>query len=445
MTSAAHPVDAALSPGRAAAEALQHVLVMYAGAIALPLVVGAALKLPRDQVAWLTSASPVACGLATLVQCLGFWRFGIRLPVVMGVTLASLAPVASLSAGAAPIATFFGAVIAAGILAIAVAPFAGRLVRYFSPLVTGSIVVVIGLTLLRTGMDASSGFGAKSLGAAESVVVVALVVATILVARKLFEGVVASLAVLIGLAVGYACAVAFGAIEWGSVRDADWLAPVSLFRFGPPVFEPTSIVALCVVTLVVMVESTGMFLALGDICGRAQGPSDIARGLSGVGLGSILAGVVGAFPLAPMAQNIGLVALSDARSRWATAGAGVLLVALGFVPKLSALVASLPASVTGATALLLSGMVAATGVRILSRADLRSRDNQIVIALSLAAGMIPMVSPTLFAVAPKWSAPLFNSGITLAAVSAVLLNVLFNGTGTSASRASRLRGAETEP
>jgi NCS2 family nucleobase:cation symporter-2 len=161
-------------------------------------------------------------------------------------------------------------------------------------------------------------------------------------------------------------------------------------------------------------------------------------------LGTIFAGFLGAFPLAPMAQNVGLVALSDARSRWVAAGAGAILMALGFVPKLAAVAASLPSSVTAAVALVLFGLVTATGVRILARADLRSRDNLIVIALSITAGMIPLVAPTFFAVAPKWSAPVFNSGITLAAVSAVLLNVFFNGAGAAASADSRLRGAETE-
>ena len=445
MITAAHPVDAPLSPGRMAAEALQHVLVMYGNAMVLPLVVGGALKLPRDQVALLASTGLVASGLATLIQSVGLWRFGIRMPIVMGLSLASLAPIASLSAAGATIAGFFGATIAAGVFAIAAAPFASRLVRYFPPVVTGSIVIVIGITLLRTGIDASSTLGAKSFGDPENLAVAALVLATILVARKVFDGVVASLAVLIGLVVGYFGAIALGSVEFGVVRDASWLALVQPFSFGAPAFEPATVASLCVVSLVVMIESAGMFLGLGDICGRVVGRPEVARGLAGTGLGTVIAGVLGAFPLVPLAQNVGLVALSEIRSRWAAAAAGAMLLALGIVPKLGALAASLPSSVTGAAALVLFGLVAATGVRILARAELRSRENLIVIALTLTAGMIPWMAPTFFAVAPKWSAPVFNSGITLAAVTAVLLNVLFNGADASSSAGSPLRSAETEP
>jgi NCS2 family nucleobase:cation symporter-2 len=442
VTTSAHPVDAALSPARTAAAALQHVLVMYAGAVAVPLVVGGALRLPRDQIAFLASCALAASGIGTLLQSIGLWRFGIRLPVVMGVTLASLAPIASMTAGGA-ITALFGATIAAGVIAVVAAPFAGRLARYFTPLVTGTIVLMIGITLLRAGINLAGG--AKDFADPPSLAVVALVLGAILAARRLFDGFVASMAVLIGLAVGFAAALGLGMVEFGGVRDAEWLAPIYPFRYGAPTLEPATLLSLCIVTIVALVESTAMFLALGEICERIVGAREIARGLSAVGLGAIVAGTLNTFPLAPSAPNVGLVALSGVRSRWVAAAAGATLLALGCLPKLGALVASLPQPVAGAAALALFGMVAASGVRILARADCTSRDNLLVIGLSIAAGMIPMVAPGLFQFAPKWIAPFANSGITLTALSALLLNGLFNRARASLRADARVSGAESEP
>src|SRR5437660_4248354 len=278
-TPSVHLVDEVLPYGQMAAVGLQHVLVMYAGAIAVPLIVGGALRLPKDQIAFLINADLFACGLATLIQCIGFWRFGIRLPVVMGVTFAAVGPLVAMAASGIDITGIFGAVIVAGVFTVLVAPFASRLVRYFPPLVTGTIIAVIGITLLRIGINwAGGGAGAKNFGDPANLAVVALVLATILAINKLFNGFVANIAVLIGLVVGFSAAMAFGMVEFGGVRASDWVALVYSFRFGAPSFDLGALVSLCVVMVVVMVESTCVFLALVDTCVRAVGPPATARG-----------------------------------------------------------------------------------------------------------------------------------------------------------------------
>ncbi|TMI04257.1 MAG: hypothetical protein E6H46_07540, partial [Betaproteobacteria bacterium] len=254
-----HPVDEVLPYGQMAAVGLQHVLVMYAGAIAVPLIVGGALRLPKDQIAFLINADLFACGVATLIQCIGFWRFGIRLPVVMGVTFAAVGPLVAMAASGIDITGIFGAVIVAGVFTVLVAPFASRLVRYFPPLVTGTIITVIGITLLRIGINwAGGGVGAKNFGDPINLGLVALVLATILVINRLFTGFVANIAVLLGLILGFAVAMALGTVDFAGVYDAEWVALVYPFRFGTPRFELGAIVSLCIVMIVVMVESTGM-------------------------------------------------------------------------------------------------------------------------------------------------------------------------------------------
>jgi xanthine permease len=424
-----HPVDEILPYGQMAAIGLQHVLVMYAGAIAVPLIVGGALRLPKDQIAFLINADLFACGIATLIQCIGFWRIGIRLPVVMGVTFAAVGPMVAMAASSVAITGIFGAVIAAGVFTLAVAPFASRLVRYFPPLVTGTIITVIGVTLLRVGINwAGGGIAAKNFGDPTNLAIVALVLATILAINKLFAGFVANIAVLLGLVVGFAVALAVGMVDFAGVYDADWVALVYPFRFGAPSFELGAIVSLCIVMIVVMVESTGMFLALGEICDKKIGPTDIGRGLAADGLGTIIGGVFNTFPYTSFSQNVGLVGVTGVRSRRVVAVAGGILIALGLLPKLGTIVASIPQPVLGGAGLVMFGMVAATGIRILARVDYALRHNLLIIAISIAVGMIPLVAPTFFAQVPKSLGPLVNSGITLAAISAVGLNALFNST-----------------
>ena len=431
------PVDAVLPLPHMAAIGLQHVLVMYAGAVAVPLIVGATLRFPRDQIAFLVNAGLFACGIATLLQCVGLWRIGIRLPVVMGVTFASVAPLVALIASGVTITGVFGGVIAAGVFALVVSPLASRLPRHFPPLVTGSIVTVIGLTLLRIGINwAGGGAGARNFGDSGSLAIVAVVLATILVVNKLFVGLMAQLAVLVGLGIGLVVALPLGMVDLSGVREADWVALVYPFRFGMPTFDVGAIIALCVVMLVVMVESTGLFVALGEVCEHKLGPPDMASGLAASGLGTLIGGAFNAFPLTPFAQNVGLVGVSGVRSRWVVAVAGAMLIVFGLLPKLGAIVAAIPQPVLGGAGLVLFGMVAATGIRILARVDYGPRHNLLIIAISIALGMIPLIAPTFFAQVPRWLAPIVNSGITLTAISAVLLNGWFNGGAADEAGAS---------
>jgi len=425
-----HPVDQVLPAGAMLAVGLQHVLVMYAGAIAVPLIVGGALKLPKDQLAFLINADLFACGIATLIQCLGLWKFGIRLPVVMGVTFAAVGPMVAMAGDGVGITTIFGSVIAAGALTIVVAPWFGKLVRFFPPLVTGTIIAVIGITLLRIGIGwAGGGFGNKNFGAAAHLVTAGIVLVVILLLNKFARGFVANVAVLIGLAAGFAWAMATGMVSFDGLAQAEWFALVLPFRFGAPVFELGAIISLCIVMVVVLVESTGMFLALGEMCDKPVGEKDLARGLATDGLGTLIGGIFNTFPYTSFSQNVGLVGMTGVRSRYVVAVAGAILVAFGLFPKMGAVVASIPQAVLGGAGLCMFGMVAATGIKILSRVDFAPRHNLLIVAVSIAAGMIPLVAPNFFAQAPKWLDPITHSGITLTAIVVIVLNAFYNGSG----------------
>jgi uric acid transporter len=444
MAQDVHPVDRVLPVPKLVTLGLQHVLVMYAGAVAVPLILGRALKLPPEDVAFLISADLFACGLATLIQCIGFPGVGIRLPVMMGVTFASVGPM--LSMAAAPdvgLLGIYGSVISAGIFAILFAPFMGRLLPLFPPVVTGTIILVIGISLMRVGINWAGGglptltkvvdgvagaFPNPAYGQLQGLGIALFVLLVILGLIRYFSGFIANVAVLLGIVAGAILAALLGVMHFEKVMAAPWVDVVAPLRFGVPKFQLIPIVTMCIVMVVVMIESTGMFLALGEMTGRKVDQAAITRGLRADGVGTILGGIFNTFPYTSFSQNVGLVGVTGVRSRWVTATGGAIMLILGLVPKLSALVEAVPVVVLGGAGVVMFGMVAATGARILTGVDFKTnRFNLFVVAIAVGFGMIPLVAQNFFRYTPDVLHPLLESGILLAAIVAVLLNLFFNG------------------
>ena len=447
MAQDVHPVDEFLPVPKLLTLGLQHVLVMYAGAVAVPLILGRALKLPPEDVAFLISADLFACGLATLVQCVGFPGVGIRLPVMMGVTFASVGPMLSMAhAPDVGLLGIYGAVISAGVFAVIVAPFMGRLLPLFPPVVTGTIILVIGISLMRVGINWAGGglptltkvvdgvpgaFPNPGYGQLAGLGIALFVLAVILGLLRWFTGFLANVAVLLGIIAGAVLASLLGVMHFDRVLSAAWVDVVVPFRFGVPKFYLVPIVTMCIVMVVVMIELTGMFLALGEMTGRKIDQAAITRGLRADGVGTILGGIFNTFPYTSFSQNVGLVGVTGIRSRWVTATGGVIMLALGLLPKMSALVEAVPVVVLGGAGVVMFGMVAATGARILTGVDFKAnRYNLFVVAISVGFGMIPLVAPNFFGHTPDVLHPLLELGILLAAIVSVLLNVFFNGLGS---------------
>jgi NCS2 family nucleobase:cation symporter-2 len=470
-----HPVDERLPLGRLAALGLQHVLVMYAGAIAVPLIVGRALHLSPEQVTLLISADLFCCGLVTLIQSFGLssW-FGIKLPVMMGVTFAAVGPMVAIAnavPGADGARAIFGAGIGAGVLAILIAPLMSRMLRFFPPVVTGTIILIIGVSLMRVGVGWAMGGpdsaaqsvdvarlatmvdsaraslppGADaaalklagplpmtpnaSYGALDNLAIAGFVLLVVLGLVKYARGFICNISVLLGIVAGCGVACAAGKMHFDKVGKAPWFEVVTPFAFGMPTFDIVMILTLTVVMVVVMIESAGMFLALSDMTGKEIGQQQLAAGLRTDALGTLLGGVLNTFPHTSFSQNVGLVAVTGVKSRWVCVAGGIIMIVLGMLPKMAALVESIPQFVLGGAGLVMFGMVAAAGIRILTRVDFRgNRFNLYIVALSIGFGMIPLV-------APRWAQqmshslhPLLESGILLTALAAVTLNIFFNGT-----------------
>ncbi|WP_320776573.1 nucleobase:cation symporter-2 family protein [Streptomyces sp. CRN 30] len=426
-TPSVHPVDEVPPVRQLAAFGLQHVLAMYAGAVAVPLIVGGAMKLPPADLAYLITADLLVCGVATLLQCIGFWRFGVRLPIMQGCTFAAVSPMVMIGTTGGGLPAIYGAVIVAGLAIMLLAPVFGRLLRFFPPLVTGTVILIIGVSLMPVaGNWVAGGSGAEDFGDPGNIALAAFVLVVVLAVQRFAPPFLSRIAVLLGIAVGLAVAVPFGFTDFSGVSDAGWVGISTPFHFGAPAFEASAIVSMLVVALVCMTETTGDFIAVGEMTGRPAEPRSLADGLRADGLSTVLGGVFNTFPYTAFAQNVGLVGMTRVRSRWVVAAAGGMLVLLGLLPKLGAVVAAIPAPVLGGAGVVMFGTVAASGLRTLARVEFEGNHNLTVVAVSLAVGLLPVGVPTVYDAFPDWFQTVMHSGISAGCLTAIVLNLLFN-------------------
>jgi OHCU decarboxylase len=429
---APHPVDEVLPVGKLAVYGAQHVLTFYAGAAIVPLLVAGALGLSGPQMAFLINANLFTCGIATLIQTIGFWKVGVRLPVVQGTTFVAVGPMIAIglsSGGGVPgLLEIYGAVIISGIFAFLIAPFFAKLVRYFPPIVTGTVITSIGVVLLPVAaLEAGGGDpGADDFGSLPNLALAAATLLLILFMCRFFRGFAATIAVLLGLIAGTGLAALTGQANFGAIGESSWIGVITPFHFGLPTFGLAAITSMIIVMLITAVEMTGDTLAVGEIVRKKVGPDGIARAIRSGGLSTTIGGVLNSFPYTSYSANAGLVRLTGVRSRFVVAAAGVMMLIIGVVPKTGAVVAAIPHPVLGGAGLVLFGAVGVVGIQILGQADLSNQRNVLILATSLGFALIPVGFPGFYAALPEAAQMIFASGITMAALTAIVLNLLFN-------------------
>ncbi|MCX5609796.1 purine permease [Streptomyces sp. NBC_00047] len=429
-----HPVDELLPVPKLALYGFQHVLAFYAAAVIVPVLLGNALGLSREDLVHLINADLLTCGVASIIQALGVWKVGARLPLVQGVTFTAVSPMIAIGTGAgggtAGLLVVYGAVITAGIATFAFAPLFSKLVKYFPPVVIGTILTIIGITLIPVALqDAAGGahlIGTPAYGDPKNLAYALGTLLFILAMVRIGRPFLSSLAVLLGLVVGTVVAWLFGDADFAAVEETAWFGVTTPFHFGMPRFELLPIVAMLVVILITMVETTGDVYAIGEITDKRVDADTVARALRADGVATVLGGVLNSFPYVAFAENIGLVRMSKVMSRYVVVAAGVFMVLLGLLPKAGSLVASVPHPVLGGAALSMFGIVAAVGIQILGKADLREERNTLILAVSLGAALLPTTVAPFFDRMPQDMRAVLNSGITLGALTAITLNLLFN-------------------
>lgn len=426
------PVEAVPSAWRLAVYGLQHVLAFYAGAVVMPLLVAQGVGLPDKDIGMLVNASLLTCGIATLMQAVGFTGVGIKLPIVQGTSTTAVPSLVSvgLAAGGARagMPTVLGAVIAAGLALFVIAPVFSKLVTYFPPLVTGTIVTIVGITLLGVAARQVGGGdpSARTFGSPGQLGLAAVTFVVILLLHKLSRGFLATVAVLAGLLVGTTVAAMLGRTDFSRIGEASWFGMAAPLHYGIR-FDALAFLSLFMVMIIVAVESIGQFFAVGEIVGRAVDGKGVTRALRADGLATAVAGALNSFPSTVYSQNIGLIRLTRVKSRWIIASAGVIMIVFGLVPKIGAVVASMPASVLGGATIVLFATIAVVGVQILLQADLTDQRNTILVASSMGIGFLPTAFPQFAEQMPtRQLHALFESGIILGTLAAVLLNLFFH-------------------
>lgn len=447
-TEAKHPVDQTLPPGKLIGAGLQHVAAMYAGVVAPPLVVGIGVGLSTAEIAFLMSASLFTSGIATLLQTIGFWKVGARLPFINGVSFAGVAPMLAIAKAEGPedaLPVIYGAVIVAGIFGFLLAPWFCKLIRFFPPVVTGTVITLIGVSLLPVAFNWSQGGNrqADDYGSLANIGLAGLSLLITVVLRRLLTGFLKQIAILLGLVIGTLVALPLGLADFSGVGDADLIGFPTPFHFGAPQFAVAAIISMCVVMLVSMTESTADVLALGEIVERPADEKTLAAALRADALGTAVSPFFNGFAASAFAQNVGLVAITKVRSRFVVAAAGGILILLGLCPVLASLVALIPQPVLGGVGIALFGTVAASGIQTLVTAALERGDNVLIVAISLGVGLVPVAAPDFYHAFPEGARIILDSGISTGCAAAVLLNLAFNhlGRGKAAQEEPRIPAA----
>ena len=424
-------VDGMLPIPKLFAYGLQHVLAMYAGAVAVPIIIAQAMHLSEAQLIQLINADLFTCGIATLIQTLGFWKVGARIPLIQGVTFASVSPMILIGQEHGMTA-IYGAIIVAGLVTFLISHLFSRLIRFFPPVVTGTIITIIGITLMPVSIRWVGGGNPASPEFASPInlFLAAITLAMVVLVYRFGKGFLSNVAVLIGLIFGTVVAYFLGKCDLNAVGQADWIGVVTPLAFGWPTFEISSILSMVIVMLVVMTETTGDCIAIGEIVDKPIGKKDLAACLRADGLSTMLGGLLNSFPYTAFAQNVGLVAVTNVKSRFVVAASGVILVLLGLFPKMAAVVASIPNPVLGGAGVAMFGMIIASGISSLSKVEFDGTYNLMIVAISVGVSMIPLTAPTFYNNFPEWLKIVLHSGITFGSLMAVFLNVLLNGYGS---------------
>lgn len=422
----APPVDASLPLLKAAPLGLQHTLAIFAGTIAVPLIVAEALGLLPADKTLLIQATLLMSGLGTLLQSAGLGPVGARLPLVLGASFAYVGIAIAIGDSFGLDAVFGGALVAGLVLILA-----GGLIKHlrflFPPLVTGLYILLIGLLLLPVGFElACGGAGAPDFGAPKHILLAGLALGTALVIHQFSKGFLSMTAILIAMATGCAAAFFLGWMGPAPAAQLAWVSPPALFPFGLR-FETAAVLSFVLISVTVIAETIGD-ISGATIAGLDREPADreIAGGVMGDGCGSTVAAAFGCLPLVTYSQNVGLIALTGVASRHVVSLAGLFLIVAGLFPKLAAVIGAMPVAVLGGVSIMMFGSVAAAGLKMLARVDLNSR-NMLIIGLTLATGVGLPEQTGLLERLPEQLRFVMETGLAPAAFLAIALNLALPG------------------
>lgn len=408
---------------QAAILGLQHLLAMYSGSILVPIMIASALGYSSQQLTYLISTDIFMCGVATFLQLQLNKYFGIGLPVVLGVAFQSVAPLIMIGQKHGSGAVF-GALIVSGVYVLLIAGFCSKIANFFPAIVTGSVITTIGLTLIPVAIGNMGNNSEKP--TAQSLSLAAVTILIILLVNIFAKGFLKSIAILIGLMVGTIVASCMGLVDFTPVTQAPLMHVPTPFYFGIPKFKFSSIIMMCIIATVSLVESTGVYFALSDISKETLDSTRLRNGYRAEGIAVLLGGIFNTFPYTGFSQNVGLVKLSGIKTRLPIYYAASFLILLGLLPKFGALAQIIPSPVLGGAMLIMFGFVSVQGMQILARVDFEHNEHDFLIAaVSISAG-VGLNGSNLFNSLPTGLQMFFSNGIVMASVIAIVLNLILN-------------------
>ena len=409
--------------------AFQHLLAIFVAIITPPLIIAGALQLDLETTSFLISMALLASGVSTFVQCYKFGPVGCGLLCIQGTSFSFISPIIAAGlAGGLP--AVFGAVIAGSTVEMVVSRILKYTQKIITPLVSGIVVPLIGLSLIKVGViSCAGGFGAKAdgtFGSMENLGLAALVIVLILLFNRSQHKYLRMSSIVIGLAVGYIVAWTMGMIDFSAVKSYGGFYLPTPFKFGIG-FSLSAFISLSIIFVITAIESYGDITANSMISGEpVEGEKFMQRASGGVianGVSSLLAAALNSFPNSIFAQNNGMIQLTGVASRYVGYFISAMLVLLGVFPAISLVFSLMPQPVLGGATLLMFGTVAATGIRIIASQQL-GRKEILVIAISLAGGLSVEFMPEILNGMPEELRNIMSSGITTGGVLAILSNLL---------------------
>lgn len=402
---------------------VQHLLAMFLSTVALPLVIAGAIGLSGADTRFVVQMALLVAGIATVVQAYPVGPVGARLPIVMGTSAIFVAPLIDIGSTFG-LAAIFGAVLLAAPVEVLIGYFFDDIRGLFPPLVTGIVVMLVGLTLIPIAMQyAAGGPGADTFGNLEHLGLATLVLAVALGLNQFFEGFLRAASVLVAVVVGYIVAVPLGLLDLSGVAEAAWVSVPVPLRYGVAI-EPSAVLLVGFAYVVTAMETIGDISGTTESVGREPSSDEMEGGLIADGVMSAFAAVFGAFPNTSFSQNVGLIGFTGVASRFVVAIAGVFLIVLGFVPKVAEVVAAMPAAVLGGAAIVLFGMIFAIGLRMVARGADLTRRNLSIVAVSVVLGLGVEIQPDVLQNLPDDLQVLAGSGLIVGGVAALVLNAV---------------------
>lgn len=400
---------------------------MYAGAIVVPLIISSSLNFTTQQTLYLVSADIVISGIATFLQLYRGKFIGMGLPVVMACSFTAIGPMVQVG-GQYGLGTMFGSVLVAGLVILLLAPIFAKLSHLFPPLVTGTIVTLIGATLIPVAINnLAGGEGSADYGNMDNLILGLITFLIILLLYRFTKGFLQSISILIGLVAGMVIAIFMGKMDMQPILEASWVQLPVPFAIESPSFHPAAILSLTVVGIISMIEVTGINYALAGMYDKDIDEADLRRSYFSVGIGYLLAGIFNTSPQTAFSQNVGVVQMSGEKRKTIFINLIILMLLCGLIPKIGAIATSVPSAVLGGAMIFLFGNVLSYGISVLGAQDLADNRNQLIIGAAITIGLGVAIAPAAFAQLPEWISWLTSSGIVAGGVTVVLLNAFFHG------------------